>query len=72
MMLYWVRRLSPDKIYLTIAIFWAINGMTYLPEIFEWNWYKQTTNQITIAYNLIDTPISITLFYFIFKKKFFK
>lgn len=69
--LYWRKRLAPDKSYLTIALFWAINGITYAPEIFHWTWYLAITNQITLIYNLIDAPLIILFFYFSFKRKFF-
>jgi hypothetical protein len=69
--LYWVKRLTPDRSYLVIAIFWTINGITYTPEIFHWTWYNSVTNLITLYYNLIDAPLIILFFYFFFKKKIF-
>lgn len=67
--LYWWRRLAPDKTWLVISLFWAINGVTYTPEIFHWTWYLSVSNQITLYYNLIDAPLIFLFFYFFFRKK---
>ena len=72
MAIFWLKRLAPDKSFFLIAIFWLINGVTYAPEIFRWNWYKAMSNEITLVYNLIDTPLILMIFYFAFKKKIFK
>ena len=72
MAIFWLKRLAPDKSFFLIAIFWLINGVTYTPEIFRWNWYKAMSNEITLVYNLIDTPLILMIFYFAFKKKIFK
>jgi hypothetical protein len=71
MALYWIKRLTPNKAYLLVALFWFINGITYAPEIFHWEWYKSLSNDITLAYNLLDTPMMLLIFYFSFKKKIF-
>jgi hypothetical protein len=71
LVLYWRKRLSAEKSYLCIVVFWTINGILYFPEMFHWAWYKAVTNQITLYYNLIDPPLIILTFYYIFKKKFF-
>ena len=72
MVLFWLKRLAPDKSYFFIAFFWFINGLTYAPEIFRWEWYRSMSNEITLVYNLIDTPLILLIFYFAFKKKFFQ
>jgi hypothetical protein len=69
--LYWRKRLAPDKSFLVVALFWTINGITYIPEIFDWQWYNSITNQITQVYNLIDAPLIIIFFYYFFRKKTF-
>ncbi len=71
MVLFWFKRLAPDKSYFFIALFWLINGITYTPEIFRWQWYHVVSNDITLLYNLIDTPLILLIFYFSFKKKIF-
>ncbi|MFI5124693.1 MAG: hypothetical protein ACHQDF_05155 [Chitinophagales bacterium] len=71
MVLFWIKRLAPDKSYLFIALFWLINGITYTPEIFCWQWYHAVSNDITLLYNLMDTPLILLIFYFSFKKKIF-
>jgi hypothetical protein len=71
MLLYKWKKLGPDKSYLAISIFWIINGVLYLPEIFHWEWYEKASDQITLAYNLIDAPLIILFFYYTFRKKFF-
>jgi uncharacterized membrane protein HdeD (DUF308 family) len=70
--LYLWKRLAADKSYMFISIFWTINGILYIPEIFHWDWYKVATNQITLYYNLIDAPIILLVFYYAFRKKFFQ
>lgn len=54
-----------------ISIFWTINGILYIPEIFHWQWYNSTTDLITTYYNLIDAPLIFLIFYFAFRKKIF-
>ena len=69
--LYWWKRLAADKAYMVISIYWTINGITYIPEIFHWDWYNAVTNQITLVYNLVDGPLIFLTFYYIFKKRIF-
>jgi uncharacterized membrane protein HdeD (DUF308 family) len=69
--LYWWKRLAPDKSFLVVAIFWTINGITYIPEAFKWQWYASASNNITLIYNLIDAPLIIVFFYYAFKRKVF-
>ena len=70
--LYWWKKLNPNKTYLVISLYWMINGILYAPEIFNWKWYNDITFQITLFYNLLDAPLVILMFYFLFKKKIFK
>ncbi len=67
----WWKRLASDKAYLIIALFWTINGILYVPEIFHWQWYNSVTDLITTYYNLIDAPLIFLVFYFAFRKKIF-
>jgi hypothetical protein len=69
--LYWWKRLAADKAYMVIAIYWTINGITYIPEIFHWDWYNAVTNEITLVYNLVDGPLIFLTFYYIFRKRIF-
>ena len=70
--LYRLRRLDPDKAYFIISLFWLINGIVYIPDIFLWSCYSDIiSNWITISYNLVDAPLIILFFYFNFKRKFF-
>ena len=57
---------------MVISIFWMINGILYIPEIFHWEWYNIS--------NRINYPVFITwwmvrlyflTFYYIFKKRIF-
>ena len=66
-----LKRLVTDKTYMFISIFWTINGILYIPEIFHWQWYNSATDLITSYYNLIDAPIIFLIFYFAFRKKIF-
>jgi hypothetical protein len=68
----WRRHLFFFKPYLLLSIFWAIDGVLYFPEIFNWEWYAKTTDYITYAYDLLETCQIILIFYFIFKKAAFK
>ncbi|MDP9041856.1 MAG: hypothetical protein M3N30_07730 [Bacteroidota bacterium] len=70
--LYWRKRMAPEKSFLVVALFWTINGITYIPEIFNWQWYNSITNQITQVYNLIDAPLIIIFFYYFFKNPVFR
>lgn len=72
MVLFWLKRLAPDKSYFLVAFFWLVNGVTYTPEIFRWKWYRCVSNDITLMYNLIDTPLILLIFYFAYKKKIFR
>ena len=72
MVLFWLKRLAPDRSYFLIALFWLINGITYTPEIFRWEWYRIVSNDITLVYNLLDTPLILLIFYCAFRKAFFK
>jgi hypothetical protein len=56
---------------MVISIFWTINGILYIPEIFHWQWYYAVTDQITLYYNLIDGPLIFLTFYYAFGNKFF-
>jgi hypothetical protein len=69
MIIYNWKRLAPDRSYLAIAVFWVINGVLYLPEIFHWEWYEKSSDQITLVYNLIDAPLIMLFFYYTFRKK---
>jgi hypothetical protein len=71
LILYLWKRLAADKTYTVICIFWTINGILYIPEIFHWDWYKEATDQITLYYNLIDAPLIFLVFYYAFRKKIF-
>jgi len=71
LILFWWKKLATDKVYLIICIFWTINGILYIPEIFHWEWYNAATDQITLYYNLIDAPIIILIFYYAFRKQIF-
>jgi hypothetical protein len=68
----WRRRLFFFKPYLIFSIFWAIDGILYIPEIFNWEWYANATHLVTISYNLLVTCQIILIFYFIFQKVIFK
>jgi hypothetical protein len=71
LILYWRKKLAPDKSYLIISLYWAINGVLYTPEIFHWQWYTRSSTLITLYYNLIDAPLVILAFYFAFRKRIF-
>jgi hypothetical protein len=71
LVIYWWKRLAENKAYMVIAIYWMINGILYLPDIFHWNWYEPVTLRILILYNLLDAPIICLIFYYVFGKKIF-
>jgi hypothetical protein len=70
-LLFWTKKLAPDKTYLLIAIFWATNGIENAPTYFQWHWYEVLVNQIIIYVNLLDAPLILLIFYFNFRKKIF-
>jgi len=71
LIIYWCKQLAENKSYMVISIFWMINGILYLPDIFHWNWYEPVTLRIILFYNLIDAPIICIIFYYAFEKKIF-
>ena len=71
LIIYWCKRLAENKSYMVISIFWMINGILYLPDIFNWAWYVPITDHITLYYNLFDAPIICLIFYYAFNKRLF-
>jgi hypothetical protein len=71
LIIYWWKRLAENKAYMVISIFWMLNGILYLPDIFHWNWFEPVTLRILLLYNLIDAPIICLIFYYAFGKKIF-
>jgi hypothetical protein len=71
LIIYWWKRLAENKAYMVIAIYWMINGLLYLPDIFHWNWYEPVTLRILILYNLLDAPIICLIFFYVFGKRLF-
>jgi hypothetical protein len=71
LVIYWCKRLAENKAYMIISIFWMINGLLYLPDIFHLNWYEPVTIRILMLYNLVDAPIICLMFYYAFGKKIF-
>jgi len=64
LVLLWIKKLSREKAYTLIAIYWLLNGGTNLPE-----WMGQSNNlallnDITLVYNLLDAPLVLLIFYF--------
>ncbi|MBS1597790.1 MAG: hypothetical protein JST75_06175 [Bacteroidetes bacterium] len=64
LLLLWIKKLSKEKAYTLIAIYWLLNGSTNLPE-----WMGQANNfsllnEITLIYNLIDAPLVLLILYF--------
>lgn len=71
LIIYSWKRLVTNKSYMVITIFWTINGILYVPEIFQWQWYRSATDLITLYYNLIDAPLVLLIFYYAFGNKLF-
>jgi len=71
LIIYSWKRLATNKAYMVISIFWTINGILYIPEIFHWQWYNSATDLITLYYNLIDAPLILLIFYYAYGKKIF-
>jgi hypothetical protein len=69
--IYWWKQLAENKSYMVISIFWTINGILYLPDIFQWKWYVPITDQVTLFYNLFDAPLICLIFYYAFEKRIF-
>jgi len=63
-LLLWLKKLNQEKAYLFIAIYWLVNGIINLPECFGQSQNAALLNQITLAYNLLDTPLVLLVFYF--------
>ncbi len=64
------KRLAPDKTYFIIALFWFLNGIQYMPDIFTWPWFTAAIDrQIILAYNLLEAPMMLLIFYFAFRTK---
>jgi hypothetical protein len=63
LLLLW-KKLGQEKAYLIISIYWLANGIINLP-----NWFGEAKNfqfqsQLSLLYNLIDTPLVLLVFYF--------
>ena len=71
LILYWSLGLAENKAFMIISIYWMVNGIIYAPEIFHWQWYVPVDEQITIYYNLMDAPLILLIFYYVFVKKVF-
>ena len=71
LIIYLWKRLAENKAYMVISIYWMINGILYLPDIFHCNWYEPVTFRILLLYNLIDAPIVCLIFYYAFERKIF-
>ena len=64
LLLLWWKKLGRDKAYFFIAIYWLVNGITNLP-----NWFGQAKNfqlqgELSLLYNLLDTPMVLLVFCF--------
>lgn len=62
-LLLWWKRLDYKKTYIFIGIYWLINGLTNLPECLGQSQNFTLLNQITLIYNLVDTPLVLVVFY---------
>lgn len=62
-LLFWRKKLNTEKAYLFIAIYWLINGITNLPLGMQTK-NSALLDQITLFYNLLDTPLVLLVFYF--------
>lgn len=58
------RKLNYKTTYLLVCIYWLINGIANLPECLGQSDNSTLQNQITLIYNLIDTPLVLLVFYF--------
>lgn len=61
--LLWWRKISKEKSFLFVGIYWLANGLLNLP-----NWIGQANNsslqsEVTLCYNLLDAPLAILVFY---------
>jgi hypothetical protein len=62
-LLLWWKKLSQEKAYLFVCIYWLLNGLINMPFL------AQSSNRvflknITILDNLIDTPLALLIFFF--------
>jgi hypothetical protein len=71
LIIYSWKRLVTNKAYMVIAIFWTINGILYIPEVFHWQWYYAVSDQILLYYNLFEAPIIFLTFYYASGRKIF-
>lgn len=73
-LLLWWKKLSQERAYLFVCIYWSLNGLINLPflaQLFDQALFRN----ITVFDNLIDTPLALLVYYFaatgIRKKIFF-
>ena len=64
LLLILIKKLSKEKAYTLIALYWLLNGCTNLPE-----WLGQANNlallnDITLVYNLVDAPLVLLILYY--------
>ena len=63
-LLSWWKKLNEEKAFFFVAIYWLINGITNLPLCLGQSENSSLLNQITLFYNLLDTPLILLIFYF--------
>ena len=64
LLVFW-KKMSREKAYLLIGIYWLITGLINIPE----NWLglaqdRVLQDNITLVDNLLDTPLMLLVFYF--------
>jgi hypothetical protein len=70
LLLLWWKKLSGEKTYLFIAIYWLANGILNLPDFFSQSQgIKNLQIQLILLYNLLDAPLALLIFYFAAKGK---
>jgi uncharacterized membrane protein HdeD (DUF308 family) len=72
-LLFLMKKMSPVRTYLCISLFWLINGILNIPDCFGIEENRALSNNITLIYNLLETPLALLIFYFASdgnKKKF--
>jgi hypothetical protein len=62
--LLWRKKLTGNKAYLFVCIYWLTNGLINLPELIGQFKNPEVERGIILMDNLIDTPLALMVFYF--------
>ena len=58
-----VKRLWKERLYLLIALYWLLNGLINIADLFNFRFDPKVDGYITLVANYLDVPIVLLIFY---------